>query len=77
MVYVKYNVPKAIRTLGVGEKGGGGAQTAPARLSRVSSLAKSLRSAQERKVKDRSRCRLTGVATGFTEYDSWTQYSTL
>lgn len=51
MVYVKYNVPKAIRTLGVDEKGK--AFTAPARLNRISQISKTLRSAYERKLADR------------------------
>ena len=40
MVFVKYNVPKAIRSLGVGEKGTK-SFTAPAKLSRINLTLKS------------------------------------
>lgn len=55
MVCVKYNVPKAIRSLGMDEKGK--SFTAPARLNRISHIAKTLRSALERKMSERrSKC---------------------
>ena len=47
-VYVKYNVPKAIRSLDLDEKGSK-SNTAPARISRISFVTKALRSAIERK----------------------------
>lgn len=52
MVYVKYNVPKAIRSLNLEEKGSK-SYTAPARLNRISLVTKALRSAIERKNVDR------------------------
>lgn len=52
MVYVKYNVPKAIRSLNMDEKGTK-SFTAPARLSRISVVSKALKSAIERKNSDR------------------------
>lgn len=51
-VYVKYNVPKAIRSLNVDEKGSK-SNTAPSRLNRISFVTKALRSAMEKKNLDR------------------------
>lgn len=48
-VYVKYNVPKAIRSMGVDEKGKV-AHTAPARINRIG---RTLRSALEKKASDK------------------------
>lgn len=49
MVYVKYNVPKAIR--GLGMDGRAKSFTAPARLSKISQVSKTIRTTYERKRK--------------------------
>ncbi|XP_060566392.1 homeobox protein 4-like isoform X2 [Ruditapes philippinarum] len=76
MVYVKYNVPKAIRNLGL--DGREKSFTAPARLNRISQISKTLRSAYERKLADRKNQvtvnieshRLKGLGVGkcYSEY---------
>ncbi|KAL4237069.1 hypothetical protein ACF0H5_005453 [Mactra antiquata] len=75
MVYVKYNVPKAIRHLGMDEKTK--SFTAPARLNKLNLISKTLRSAMEKKMSDRKNQiinveshRLKGLGVGkcYSEY---------